>query len=372
MNDFFYDLDNLDGSWGSVGFFNPKNLTEEQIKQLQEYLGVPADGKFGPQSTRALQEKLGVKADGKWGNVSSSAWNDAYWNEVEERNKHNSAKAAGVENPYVENVVDYVPQYEDVQEQALVQEKARQEKIAKLESQIAQVEERIARNKRALTGKSYEDVNNKLAQLEMDKIGFRFNGQSKNNDPTSFWRWNQARVDTKEANDLRKAEAKNKFGNEISKWENRQFDPNMTAMEVRQEIKNIENAIQDGKNIGADVSRLEKVRQSLLDRISGKGTTAVEDWNGKFDTFMTGVNNGVYTKEEIDNFAKEHENEMSVAQYNKLYDASIKTGKKENDKAKAILEKKAKALFQKERPSEDWEDVSETTRQKYRDRARGR
>lgn len=244
------------------------------------------------------------------------------------------------------------------------------EQVAKLESQIAQVEERIARNKRALTGKSYEDVNNKLAQLEMDKIGFRFNGQSKNNDPTSFWRWNQARVDTKEANDLRKAEAKNKFGNEISKWENRQFDPNMTAMEVRQEIKNIENAIQDGKNIGEDVSRLEKVRQSLLDRISGKGTTSVEDWNGEFETFMTGVNNGIYTKEEIDNFAKENENRMTIAQNTKLYDASLKTGKKEDNKAKANLEKKAKELFKKEHPNGNWDKF--LRKEEYRNRVRGK
>lgn len=203
------------------------------------------------------------------------------------------------------------------------------EQVSKLESQIAQVEERIARNKRALTGKSYEDVNNKLAQLELDKIGFRFNGQSKNNDPTSFWRWNQARVDTKEANDLRKAEAKNKFGNEISKWENRQFDPNMTAMEVRQEIKNIENAIQEGKNIGADVSRLENVRQGLLDRISGKGTTAAEDKTGEYETYLVEVQNGLHTAEEIDNYAEEHKDDLTYAQYNKLRDAAIKTGKKE-------------------------------------------
>lgn len=244
------------------------------------------------------------------------------------------------------------------------------EQVAKLESQIAQVEERIARNKRALTGKSYEDVNNKLAQLELDKIGFRFNGQSKNNDPTSFWRWNQARVDTKEANDLRKAEAINKFGNEIYKWENREFDPNMTAMEVRQEIKNIENAIQDGKNIGADVSRLEKVRQSLLDRISGKGTTSAEDWNGEFETFMTGVNNGVYTKEEIDNFAKENEDRMTIAQNTKLYDASLKTGKKEDNKAKANLEKKAKELFKKEHPNGNWDKF--LRKDEYRNRVRGK
>ena len=246
------------------------------------------------------------------------------------------------------------------------------EQVAKLQSQIAQVEERIARNKRALTGKSYEDVNNKLAQLEMDKIGFRFNGQSKNNDPTSFWRWNQARQDTKEANDLRKNEAIKKFDNEISKWENREFDPNMNAMEVRQEIKNLENAIQEGKNIGADVSRLEKVRQSLLGRISGKGTTSAEDKTGEFETFLVEVQNGLHTSEEIDKYAEEHKDDLTYAQYNKLHDAAIKAGKKEDDKAKANLEKKAKALFKKDRPHEDWNEVSETTRQKYRNLARGK
>lgn len=243
-------------------------------------------------------------------------------------------------------------------------------KIAKLESQIAQVEERIARNKRALTGKSYEDVNNKLAQLELDKIGFRFNGQSKNNDPTSFWRWNQARVDTKEANDLRKAEAINKFGNEIYKWENREFDPNMTAMEVHQEIKNIENAIQEGKNIGADVSRLEKVRQSLLDRISGKGTTSFEDKTGEYEKFLVEVQNGKHTKEEIDNYVEEHKDDLTYAQYNKLYDAAIKTGKKEDEKAKANLEKKAKELFKKEHPNGNWDKF--LRKDEYRNRVRGK
>lgn len=244
------------------------------------------------------------------------------------------------------------------------------EQVAKLESQIAQVEERIARNKRALTGKSYEDVNNKLGQLEMDKIGFRFNGQSKNNDPTSFWRWNQARVDTKEANDLRKAEAINKFGNEIYKWENREFDPNMTAMEVRQDIKNLENAIQEGKNIGADVSRLEKVRQSLLDRISGKGTTSAEDKTGEYEKYLVEVQNGKHTKEEIDNYVEEHKDDLTYAQYNKLYDASIKIGKIEDKKAKDDLEKKAKALYQKEHPKGNWDKF--LRKDEYRNRVRGK
>lgn len=252
------------------------------------------------------------------------------------------------------------------------EEIAKAKRIETIKSMIADAEKRIAENTAALRDSNYEDVNKQLGQLEMDKIGFRFNGQSKNNDPTSFWRWNQARVDTKEANDLRKAEAKNKFGNEISKWENRQFDPNMTAMEVRQEIKNIENAIQEGKNISADVSRLEKVRQSLLDRISGKGTTAAEDKTGEFETYLVEVQNGLHTAEEIDNYAEEHKDDLTYAQYNKLRDAAIKTGKKENDKAKANIENKAKALFQKEYPNGNWDRLVPEKKKEYRDRVRGK
>lgn len=252
------------------------------------------------------------------------------------------------------------------------EEIAKAKRIETIKSMIADAEKRIAENTAALSDSNYEDVNKQLGQLEMDKIGFRFNGQSKNNDPTSFWRWNQARVDTNRANDLRKEEAKNKFGNEISKWENRQFDPNMTAMEVRQEIKNIENAIQEGKNIGADVSRLEKVRQSLLDRISGKGTTSAEDKTGEFETYLVEVQNGLHTKEEIDNYAEEHKDELTWGQYNKLRDASIKTGKKEDDKAKAKLEKDAKALFQKEYPNGNWDRLVPEKKKEYRDRVRGK
>ena len=252
------------------------------------------------------------------------------------------------------------------------EEIAKAKRIETIKSMIADAEKRIAENTAALRDSNYEDVNKQLGQLEMDKIGFRFNGQSKNNDPTSFWRWNQARVDTKEANDLRKEEAKNKFGNEISKWENRKFPPNMTAEEVWQEIKNIENNIQEGKNIGANVSSLETIRQSLLGRISGKGTTSAEDKTGEYEKYLVEVQNGLHTSEEIENYAEEHKDDLTYAQYNKLHDAAIKAGKKEDDKAKANLEKKAKELFKKDRPHEDWNDVSETTRQKYRNLARGK
>lgn len=238
----------------------------------------------------------------------------------------------------------------------------RQARIEELQSQIELVQNRLNENMTKLN--NFTGSIDSIAALEAQKIN--------SSDPTSFWRWNIARQDTKEANNQRNADAIKKFDNEIYKWENRNFDKNMTAQEVRQEIKNVENAIQEGKNIGAPVSRLEKVRQTLLDRLSSKGTTAIEIWNVEFNAFMTGVKNGKYTKAEIDDFRNKHQNDLSGEQDNELLDASLKAGKSEDAKAKDALEKKAEELFKKDRPSEDWEDVSENTKKKYRDLARGK
>ena len=70
--------------------------------------------------------------------------------------------------------------------------------------------------------------------------------------------------------------------------------------------------------------------------------------------------------------SNENKNKLSGEQDNTLLDASFKAGKNEDAKARAALEKKAIALFKKERPSEDWNDVSENTKKKYRDLARGK
>ena len=128
-------------------------------------------------------------------------------------------------------------------------------KIAKLESQIAQVEERIVRNKRALVGKSYEDVNNKLAQLEMDKIGFRFNGQSTNTDPTSFWRWNQARQDTKETYNKQNQNTLNKWANSANALLKQDINP-YNFEDMRYQLKSVREMIANGQTIGVSDSQL--------------------------------------------------------------------------------------------------------------------
>ena len=122
----------------------------------------------------------------------------------------------------------------------------RNAKIAQLEQQIAMVKERIARNERALTGKSYEDVNNQIAALEMRKIN--------SSDPTTLWRWQQQRQDTKDANANTKAKAAEQFANTVNMWKNTRLPEGTAARE--QMISNLNAAIRDGRNVGGDVSDL--------------------------------------------------------------------------------------------------------------------
>lgn len=147
----------------------------------------------------------------------------------------------------------------------------RNAKIAQLESQIAMVKERIARNERALTGKSYDDANNKIAALEMRKIN--------SSDPTTLWRWQQQRQDTKEANVNTKANAAAQFANTVDMWVNTRPAP--TTEGIAQQISNINSAIRDGKNVGADVSRLHTKKEELEALIYGNDTQSV-DTNDKY------------------------------------------------------------------------------------------
>lgn len=127
-------------------------------------------------------------------------------------------------------------------------------KIAQLEQQIAQVKERIVRNERALTGKSFEDVNNKLAALEMKKI----NSQ----DPTMIWRWNQGRLDTQTANaaqDAKTSAAWNKDANYVMSAE---YDNSNDASMVQAQ-NNIRKMIEEGRLIGKSTEELAPLYNKL-------------------------------------------------------------------------------------------------------------
>ena len=147
-------------------------------------------------------------------------------------------------------------------------------KIAQLEQQIAQVKERIARNERALNGKSYEDVNNQIAALEMKKI----NSQ----DPSMIWRWQQQRQDTMKANANTKTNAVEQFKNKVNMW--KRMPPSKTTEGLEQQISNINSVILEGDNIGADVSELYEKMQELQDLLPGG--TASENTAADVDTII--------------------------------------------------------------------------------------
>lgn len=221
----------------------------------------------------------------------------------------------------------------------------RNAKIAELEQQIAMVKERIVRNERALTGKSYEDANKKLASLEMDKIGVRLNRQPAQSDPTMLWRWNQGRLDTMKANANVKSNEAAKFANTVDMWVNTRPAP--TTEGIMQQISNLNSAIRDGKNAGADVSKLVTKKQELEALVYGGDNTGSstnygagtnkEQLSGLLKTTLTNAKNS----SELITFKNQHP-ELTPEQLSSV-DTKIAELKK-NEDAKAKSEKFEKWL----------------------------
>lgn len=130
----------------------------------------------------------------------------------------------------------------------------RNAKIAQLESQIAMVKERIARNERALTGKSYDDVNNKLAALEMRKIN--------SSDPTTLWRWQQQRQDTKDANASQDAKTSAAWQKDANYVMSAEYDNSNDASMVQAQ-NNIRKMIEEGRLIGKSTKELAPLYYKL-------------------------------------------------------------------------------------------------------------
>lgn len=130
----------------------------------------------------------------------------------------------------------------------------RNAKIAELEQQIAMVKERIVRNERALTGKSYEDVNNKLAALEMKKIN--------SSDPTTLWRWNQGRLDTMKANASQDAKTSAAWQKDANYVMSAEYDNSNDASMVQAQ-NNIRKMIEEGRLIGKSTKELAPLYDKL-------------------------------------------------------------------------------------------------------------
>ena len=221
------------------------------------------------------------------------------------------------------------------------QEIERGNKIRELEAQIEQVKERIARNKRALTGKSYEDVNKKLASLEMGKIGLRLGRQNATPDPTMLWRWNQQRLDTNAANNKVNGQSVSNFNNKMAMMASQRLSNSTEGRE--QQIRNIESAIVEGQNLGADVQPLIDKKKEIENSIYGGSTNNA---NTNFDygkgtddeKIKADVDNtiaGAKTSSEIAQYRSKMKGMLTPEQENALNDKQRELEKKEVDKAKA-------------------------------------
>ena len=172
--------------------------------------------------------------------------------------------------------------YQAEQMKAEQEEQERQATIANIKSQISELEQRIATNtsklKEMLTGNAVAD---EIASLEGDKFGFRFN-RSVNNDPTSLFRWAQGRKDTQNqmaqsmaANQANDERAIKNFANTVAMYQDMRLSEDTGSLE--QQLNNVNGAIRDGKNLGADVSGLIEVKNKIENKLNGtgefKGTT---------------------------------------------------------------------------------------------------
>lgn len=299
------------------------------LEELQQLLQINTKD---PERVKRIQQLAGLtgdSVDGIWGKQTNKAWNkymDANQSEIEdniaELQAYQNAMRSGQTNPAVVDVVGYSNKLDEEQQ-------ARNAKIAQLESQIAMVEERIARNERALTGKSYEDANNQIATLEMRKI----NSQ----EPTSIWRWQQQRQDTIKSNANDKANAIEQFKNKVNMW--KRTPASNTVEGIEQQMSNLNSTIVEGENIGADVSEL----YSVLDRFEratkgdsdttssyGKGTKYEQDI-GQLKTVLATAK----TSKELNDFKNSHSKDLTPEQLSTL-DIKIKElQQKEADKAES-------------------------------------
>lgn len=304
------------------------NFDDMTLEELQKLLNIQTKN---PDEVKSIQELAGLTGkavDGIWGPQTSNAYNKFYKENqsdieqaISDEQKYQNAIARGQNSPAVVDLVGYSNQRDE-------QRQARNSKISQLEQQIAFVKERIARNERTLTGKSYDDVNNKLAALEMKKI----NSQ----DPTTLWRWQNLRQDTMNANAAVSSNAAEQFKHKVNMWN--RTKPSNTTEGIEQQISNINAAILEGDNIGADVSELYVKMQELQKLLPGG--TETEQKAGELDTALATAK----TSDELIGFRNGYK--WKPAQLSKLDTKIAELQKNEAAKSNAAAKKKSrKSIF---------------------------
>ena len=187
----------------------------------------------------------------------------------------------------------------EIAQQNAAQEAQRAEQIKALEGQIAEIQARIAQNQAKL--KNFTGSTNQIAALEAQKI----NSQ----DPTMIWRWQKQREDTARANSSIDTSDAKKFQNTVDMLVDQR--PSTSTAGIENQIRNIETAIRDGKNLGADVTALQKKKAELEDLVYGSGEASGDFSSGtKSENLKANVTdflNQKHSSSEIKKFIDEHQ-----------------------------------------------------------------
>ena len=162
------------------------------------------------------------------------------------------------------------------------------------------------------------------------------------------WRWNEARKDAERQAELNRAASKardqldnktaqEKFKNTVDMLVGQRLDNSVEGRE--QQLKNIDAAIRDGRNINADadVSRLIERKKFIEDKLDGVGE-GVDDFKTgtKADNFKAMVNDyisGEHSYNDMKKFYEENKNQMDIDTVGKFREAMRVQQKKEKDKA---------------------------------------
>lgn len=210
---------------------------------------------------------------------------------------------------------------------AQAQEAQKAEQIKALEGQIAEIQARIAQNQAKL--KNFTGSANQIAALEAQKI----NSQ----DPTMIWRWQKQREDTARANNSIDTSDAKKFQNTVDMLVDQR--PSTSTAGIENQIRNIETAIRDGKNLGADVRALQKKKEELEDLIYGSGEASGDFSSGtKSENLKANVTdflNQKHSSSEIKKFIDEHkdlENDEKI-KLNMAYNDRKRIEKNQADEA---------------------------------------
>lgn len=147
---------------------------------------------------------------------------------------------------------------------------AREKKIVELESQISALEQSIAEKTAQL--QNWTGNADKIAAIEASKIN--------PSDPTMIWRWNEGRKDAERQAELNRIAsnareevdnetAQKNFQNTVDMLIGQRLDDSQEGRE--QQLKTVDAAIRDGRNINADVSRLIDRKKFIEGKLDGVG-----------------------------------------------------------------------------------------------------